>query len=98
MKLKDYIYKHYRNSQKDFANSIGRSPQLVAHYIKQGYQVMNGQLVDVKLTMPEGKESEFDQGVAAVCSYIINNGEAIPEEDILQIGSKVITNNDKESK
>lgn len=56
MSLKDYIYKNYRNSQKDFANAIGRSPQLVAHYIKQGYQVINDQLVDVKLNLPAVKE------------------------------------------
>ena len=59
MNLKDYIYSNYRNSQKDFADAIGRSPQLVAHYIKQGYQVINGQLVDVKMDLPviEGNES-----------------------------------------
>jgi len=53
MKLKDYIYKYYRNSQKDFAVAIGRSPQMVAHYIKQGYVVEGGDLIEVKLTLPE---------------------------------------------
>ena len=53
MELRDYIYKHYRNSQVAFAEDIGRSPQMVAHYIKQGYKVINGDLVDIKFKLPE---------------------------------------------
>ena len=49
MLLKDYIYKHYRNSQKRFAYSVGKSPQLISYYIKQGYQVIDGDLVDIKI-------------------------------------------------
>ena len=52
MELKEYIYKHYRNSQRAFALSIGRSPQMVAHYIKQGYIVEGGRLIEVKLELP----------------------------------------------
>jgi len=52
MTLKDYIYKHYRNSQKDFAEAIGRSPQMVTHYIKQDYRVIDGKLVDIKIELP----------------------------------------------
>ena len=52
MKLEDYIYKHYRNSKTAFANAIGRSPQMVAHYIKQGYIVDNGRLIEVKINLP----------------------------------------------
>jgi len=98
MELKDYIYKHYRNNQRAFADAIKRSPQMVAHYIKQGYEVIGGRLIDVKLDIPGDHISEFDRGVAAMCCYILDNGEAIPEEELQQIGSKVIANNEKESK
>ena len=56
MDLDDYIYKYYRNNKTAFAAVIGRSPQLVGHYVKQGYKVVNGLLVDVKLELPEVKE------------------------------------------
>ncbi len=56
MNLEDYIYTHYRNNKTAFANAIGRSPQMVAHYIKQGYTVDNGRLIEVKITLPAIKQ------------------------------------------
>ena len=96
MKLKDYIYKYYRNNQRAFADAIKRSPQMVTHYIKQGYEVVGGRLIDVKLEIPGEHESEFDRGVAAMCCYIFDNGEAIPGEELQRIELKVIANNKKE--
>ena len=51
MDLKEYIDKHYKNNQR----AIGRSPQMVTHYIRQGYEVDSGRLIDVKLLLPEIK-------------------------------------------
>jgi len=79
------IYHDSEGNECSILQAVKREPEWAASRIQEGEKAIEG-----NKWLTEQNKNEFINGVASTLAYILDNGEAIPEEELQRIGAIVL--------
>lgn len=89
-----YFYDIFERELKDISN---HTPAELARVLARMSRTADEKVMhesEFARDLIEANKNEFINGVAATLGYILNNGEAIPEEELQRIGGIVLETRD----
>ena len=79
------VYHDSEGNECSILQVVKREPEWAASRIQEGEKAIEG-----NKWLTEQNENEFINGVASTLAYILDNGEAIPEEELQRIGGIIL--------